>query len=281
MKYDYPKVIEIQFNNKCNSNCLICPYKDMDYKYEKLDNSLFDKFLEEIDEEKLVRIIPYLNNEPFLDNDFLERVRKIRNKYPKLEIEISSNVSVIRKKDLEEMASMNITELRLSVFGYSEETYKKMMPGLNRNITFSKLKDISLILGNTSTVVSIVMIDNEEIEETEFEEMEKLCHQYGFNFERWGYLDRGNNVTYKSNNIHNPNVSMCEQNRPLERMHILSNGNVILCCQDWKHSIILGNIRNNTIQEIWNSDKYNSVRESLYNKKKVSPEICQKCKLGH
>lgn len=278
---NYPKVIEIQFQNKCNSNCLICPYKDMNYNYEEMSDDLFNKFLNEIDEDKLERLIPYLNNEPFLSKKYIEQIKKIRERYKKVEIEISTNVSVLTKDKLEELKNLDITELRLSVFGFDKETYKKMMPGLNHDITFKKLKMISEIMKETKTIVSIVMIDNNEIDEQEFNNMQNLCNNLGFKFERWGYLDRSNNVSYKSNNIINKNVSTCEQNRPIERMHILSNGNVILCCQDWRHTVILGNIKDNTIEEIWNNEKYNEVRESLYNKDKTSPEICQRCKLGH
>lgn len=278
---DYPRVIEVQFHNKCNSNCLICPYKDMNYKYEDMSDELFNKLLNEIDETKLERIIPYLNNEPFLSNSFLERVKKIRQRFKDVEIEISSNVSMIKERDLFELKNLNITELRLSVFGYNKETYHKMMPGLNYEKTISKLNLISDILKDTNIIISIVMIDNGEIEEKEFENMKDLCDKLGFNFERWGFLDRSDNVTYKSNNIYNPNVCTCEQNRPIERMHILSDGRVIFCCQDWSHSTVVGNIKENTISEIWNSKKYNEVRESLYNKELDSPEICKKCKLGH
>lgn len=278
---DYPKVIEVQFHNKCNSNCLICPYKDMNYSYENMSDELFEKFLEEIDESKLERIIPYLNNEPFLCQNFLERVKKIRNRFKNLEIEISSNVSMIKENDVLEMIKLNITELRLSVFGYEKETYNKMMPCLNYDNTFKKLNMISNLMRNSNTIISIVMIDNGEIEEKEFANMELLCEKLGFKFERWGFLDRSDNVTYKSNNIYNEDVSYCEQNRPLERMHILSDGRVIFCCQDWSHSYVVGNIKNNTIKEVWNSDIYMNVRESLYNKSKDSPMICKKCKLGH
>ncbi len=278
---DYPKVIEIQFHNRCNSNCLICPYKDMNYKYEEMTDDLFHKFLDEIDESKLERLIPYLNNEPFLNSNFLDRVEEIRKRFKKVEIEISSNVSVITERDLERLINLDITELRLSVFGYTNETYKKMMPNLNHDKTFEKLRIISKYMKNTNTIVSIVMIDNNEIEEFEFESMKKLCDELGFKFERWGFLDRSNNVKYKSNNILNKNVCTCEQNRPIERMHILSDGRVIFCCQDWSHSVVLGNIKDNTISEIWNGEKYNKVRESLYNKNCESPMICQLCKLGH
>ena len=278
---DYPKVIEVQFHNKCNSNCLICPYKDMNYSYKSMTNELFEKLLSEIDETKLKRIIPYLNNEPFLDVNFIEKVKRIRNKFKKIEIEISSNVSVIKEKDIIALNSLNITELRLSVFGYEKDTYNKMMPCLNYEKTFEKLKTISNIMSKTSTIISIVMIDNGEISEQEFIDMKKMCKSLGFNFERWGFLDRSGNVTYKSNNIYNENVSYCEQNRPLERMHILSDGRVIFCCQDWSHSLVVGDINNNTISEVWNSKVYNNARNSLYDKEKDSPMICKKCKLGH
>ena len=278
---DYPKVIEVQFHNRCNSNCLICPYKDMNYSPEIMDEYLFDKLISEIDEEKLVRLIPYLNNEPFLDRNFVNKIKKIREKYKKLEIEISTNASVINKEIISDLSKLNITELRISVFGFANDTYKRMMPNLNQDKVFNNLAIISEIFTETNTKVSIVMIDDGSIDEKEFIEMKELCENYKFSFERWGYLDRGDNVSYKSNDINNPKVSSCEQNRPLERMHILANGDIILCCQDWKHTIILGNIKSQTIKEIWNSDLYNNVRDSLYNKEKISPELCQKCKLGH
>lgn len=278
---DYPKYIELQFHNKCNSNCLICPYKNMNYSYEKMTDELFEKILNEIDEKKLKRIIPYLNNEPFLDSNFIDKVKMLRNKFKKIEIEISSNVSMIKEEDIIKMCDLNITELRLSVFGYEKSTYNRMMPCLNYEKTFEKLKMISNIMKNTNTIISIVMIDNDEINEQEFINMENMCNELEFKFERWGFLDRSDNVTYKSNNIYNEDVSYCEQNRPLERMHILSDGRVIFCCQDWSHSLVVGNVNNNTISEVWNSDIYNNARNSLYDKEKDSPMICKKCKLGH
>ena len=278
---DFPKVIEIQFQNRCNSNCLICPYKDMNYSYQSMDEKLFKKIMSEIDDNKLTRLIPYLNNEPFLDPNYIEKLKYIRKNHPNIEIEISSNVMAIKKSDLLTLSELNITELRLSVFGYTDETYKKMMPGLNKKIVFEKLKLISNILKNDDIIISIVMIDNNEIDENEFTKMKNLSDELGFKFERWGYLDRSNNVKYKSNNINNNNVCSCEQNRPIERMHILANGDVISCCQDWKHTIILGNLTEKTIYEIWNGKEYINFRDSLYNKEKKSPDICIKCKLAH
>lgn len=283
MKYNistFPKIIEIQFHNKCNSNCLICPYKDMEYESTYMNDNIFQKFLTQIPNNNLIRIIPYLNNEPFMDKTYIEKLKAIRNKCPNTQIEISTNASLLNEKKIQELKSLSITELRLSVFGYSDSTYTKMMPGLNKTIVFNNLDIISKAFINSKTLVSIVMIDDGSIDEKEFEKMKFLSQKLNFNFERWGFLDRCKNVTYKTNEFYSDIIFGCEQNRPLERMHILANGDVIFCCQDWKHSIVLGNISNNTIEEIWNSEKYNNLRNALYNRNCQTPELCKNCKLS-
>ena len=276
----FPKIIEIQFHNICNSNCLICPYKDMKYIPSFMEEELFNKFLNEIEGKNIKRIIPYLNNEPFIQNDYIERVIKIKDRCPNTEIEISTNVSMLNEDKIKSLSKIGLTELRLSVFGYSDELYRKMMPGLNKEVVFENLRLISKEFKNINTIVSIVMIDDGTISEDEFINMKELANKLNFKFERWGFLDRCKNVSYKDNGIYKQVVCGCEQNRPIERMHILSNGDVIVCCQDWKHSNIMGNIRKDTIQNIWNSDKYNLFRTNLYKKEKETPELCKKCKLA-
>lgn len=276
----FPKVIEIQFQNICNSNCLICPYKDMKYKHQVMSEELFNKFINEIEDGKLTRIIPYLNNEPFVQEDYITKVKKIREKCPTVEIEISTNVSMLNREKIKELLELNLTELRLSVFGYTQNTYKRMMPNLNKDVVFNNLQIISEEFSNSNTIISIVMIDDGMIPEEEFENMKLLAENLGFKLERWGFLDRCKNVSYKDNGFYNEKICGCEQNRPMERMHILSNGDVIVCCQDWSHSNIMGNIGEDTIENIWCSDIYNKFRKDLYKKQLGAPELCKKCKLA-
>ena len=63
-------------------------------------------------------------------------------------------------------------------------------------------------------------------------------------------------------------------------MHILADGDVVFCCQDWKHQYVVGNLNKNSIIEIWNSKEYNSLRKHLYDKKLVAPDLCCNCKLA-
>jgi radical SAM protein with 4Fe4S-binding SPASM domain len=63
-----------------------------------------------------------------------------------------------------------------------------------------------------------------------------------------------------------------------EMIHITHNGDAALCCMDWRREIILGNLNQDTIQTIWNSEKRIGI-ERMVSGKIPSPEnfICKRC----
>lgn len=276
----FPKIIEFQTHNRCNANCIICPYVSMNYKGQKMSDMIFKKIIDECVGKSIVRLIPYLNNEPFIDKNFIEKLKYIRKQLPDVEIEISTNVSLLDKDIIHELYNLNITELRLSIFGYSEKTHIHMMPGISHKKVFENTEYLAKTFRNSNCKISIVMIDNKKLDESEFAKMKEYAIKNNFDFSRWGFLDRATNVKNFSNNYYNKQACNCEQKRPLERMHILADGRVIFCCQDWGHNHILGNVQNNSIEEIWMSDSYNQYRSNLYNKKLPAPELCKKCILS-
>ncbi len=275
-----PQIIEVQLCNLCNSCCSICPYKDMKYKPEYMSTSLFLKLINELKMLNLKRIIPYLNNEPFIDKNYISQIKVLRANCPNAELEISTNASLLTEDIMNELLKLNITELRLSVFGYYKKTYNKMMPNLTKSVVFKNLHKLSKVFKDSKTKISIVMIDNGQINEIEFQKMKALATKLNFEFNKWGFLDRAKNVKNQTNNFYNDKVNFCEQFRPLERMHILADGDVVFCCQDWKHQYVVGNLNKNSIIEIWNSKEYNSLRKHLYDKKLVAPDLCCNCKLA-
>jgi radical SAM protein with 4Fe4S-binding SPASM domain len=63
--------------------------------------------------------------------------------------------------------------------------------------------------------------------------------------------------------------------------NILSNGDVILCCENYSKKIILGNVEKSSIKEIWDSKKYQNIRNLIYKKKfeKIPPCVgCEKAR---
>jgi radical SAM protein with 4Fe4S-binding SPASM domain len=62
----------------------------------------------------------------------------------------------------------------------------------------------------------------------------------------------------------------------IEIMVIRSNGNVILCCQDAKGDYIFGNVKEKSLESIWNNPKFVKLRKDIRTGKYELP-ICQMC----
>ncbi len=60
-------------------------------------------------------------------------------------------------------------------------------------------------------------------------------------------------------------------------MSIYWNGEVSLCCMDSDSGHILGNIRKQSVEEIWNSNKLEKIREMSRNLNYEKLSLCKTC----
>jgi radical SAM protein with 4Fe4S-binding SPASM domain len=64
-------------------------------------------------------------------------------------------------------------------------------------------------------------------------------------------------------------------------MYVAWNGDVLLCCMDWRRQVVLGNLREQTIREVWNGEKYRRFRR-LQEQQRVSElALCNVCTYVH
>jgi radical SAM protein with 4Fe4S-binding SPASM domain len=280
-----PLAIEIQTIADCNSKCIICPNYDLKY-HGLMTDMLFVKIIDEIAEWNTdVLVILYLNGEPFLDSSIIERIRYVNKKCSKAKIELSTNLSLVNNKVLKKMKEVHINDLRISFFGFSKNTYQRMMPGLHWEQSYENLEYLMKFSyrKNIFDEISIVMIKHPYVPDEEYHQMKNFCDKHNIKLNIWGFLDRCGNVSGFSNDIYiasGERVTGCEQNRPFERLHIYYDGDIVLCCQDWMKSYILGNATINSLKDIWNGEKYQSARIKTYNTLSENlPDICRHCKL--
>ncbi len=285
MKYSvFPKAIEIQTVSACNAKCVICPHPVVseDLPSGVMSMELFSRIIDQIDPSWDCLIIPYLNSEPLLDPNILERLRYINRSIDGAKMELSTNVSPLSFSKQLEMIGIHLSELRLSLFGFTEKTHHAIMPGLKWNQVKQNLD--RLVIHNRFRgfidKISMVMIEHELVTQEDIDLASRYCKDYGLAFNFWGFLDRAGNVPKFSNDVHHSTIVGCEQNRPLERMHISLTGDVILCCQDWRWKNVIGNVKKNSLLDIWNCDTYQNYRESIYNGRGMQPEVCSRCKLS-
>jgi radical SAM protein with 4Fe4S-binding SPASM domain len=66
---------------------------------------------------------------------------------------------------------------------------------------------------------------------------------------------------------------------PFSTLEILYDGTVPLCGCDYKPTVNLGNVRNNSLKEIWNSEKFKKVRDNHASGNRNEIPICIGCEI--
>ena len=69
--------------------------------------------------------------------------------------------------------------------------------------------------------------------------------------------------------------------KPWQQIAIEHDGEVVLCSLDYKHQVKIGNINDNTIEEIWNNEMMRKYRDGQNNKEKLcNLDLCKDCIRG-
>lgn len=283
----FPKIIEFQINSICNSHCSICPYALIEKKFGniKMSDEQIEKLVDELDNysNEIDRIIPYLNNEPFIDNRFINLLRRLKSKKNHV-LEVSTNASLLTKEISEIIVNEKlIDDFRISFFAGNKEEYKKLMPNLNFDKCVENIRNFLKINDNKIayqiTLVLVPWIDMKK----NIAQVKELFPNA--NIHPFGFLDRAGNLEQKNNLAidKDKNIKLigCNLERPFERMCILANGDVVLCSQDWSREEIQGNVFNTSIYEVWNSKRAINIKRKILGEIPTeSNYICKKCKLA-
>ena len=64
--------------------------------------------------------------------------------------------------------------------------------------------------------------------------------------------------------------------RPFEMISLCWNGNVTPCCFDFNEKVVLGNVRQKSLTEIWNDEPMQNLRREFLNNNVLNP-LCRSC----
>ena len=86
-------------------------------------------------------------------------------------------------------------------------------------------------------------------------------------------INRAGNVPH-SRRLDAPLPLGCE--RPFQQMYINYRGEAVLCCNDWRFEVIMGNTTETTLQDIWTNANYRAYRQNLQRQNRAMP-LCSTC----
>lgn len=250
----------------------------------RMDDATFQRIVDEAIENNVKVLSPYLQNDPLVDRNIHHRVayiRERRGRKPWPKTKLITNGGLLTEERAYKIIRSGLEYIVFSVHGVDPEIYDGIMNGPRfdptvRNIeTFVRVK---AELGSKTPNVEVWAVRTAEVDK-------QLAETARFWAER--------NIRFKARELDNrahpeitENTDLAAADEtwkyakhctiPFWRAWILSNGDVVLCCVDWERKHVFGNVRENTIREIWNSEKYRAYRDRM-RRNDVAGTLCEHC----
>ena len=285
---DFPMDIEIETIGACNARCVMCPNSVIEGKSgaspQLLDPQAYKKLIEEIASYKVKTHALFSQNEPLMDKRIVEFIGYAKEKCPITKVSINTNAILLSPGLSEQILMSGLDHITFSIHGWSQETMKKVT-GLDFNTVISNVKYFIERRGATKNNIEVGLNCLRTVHFT------KRDYNFAFEFSRRYRLPFA--VLTPTNRAFNVPVGFYPHfsrktrkfirkclmdNRPLTSTSILSNGDVVACCMDWKKEEVLGNIYKNSLYEIWHSDRYKAFRAKIYEgAESTNTFLCKRC----
>lgn len=279
----YPKQLIIDIHSYCNATCKICPYpalkkiNPMGVMDEDLFKKIVQNFLNLSKKNNFKGSILFCNMGelfvyPELAIDRLKYVLQFD-----FDLSIQTNGALLTPKIIDSLNDIGFSgPITISFHGISSDVYKRIM-GLNISKT---LKNFDYLIQNYPKEKIGIQSIPCRWPRGEAKRIRTFFNQKGIGVRmplpnnRAGLLPEI--CVYKKESLIG-----CNPNRPLGEMVVCFDGDVVLCCNDMAREEIVGNLKNNSIEEVWNSEAMISKVNQIYCGQPSSDNfICKKCEFG-
>ena len=272
----YPLLVDIELASLCNLKCPMCYTITKEFKKmvntKFMEFELFKKIIDEIHND-VPAIRLSLRGESTLHPKFIECIEYAKNKGIK-EISFLTNGSKLSRENFIKIMKAGSTWITISFDGLREE-YEKIRRPLKYEDTLNKIKDIKKIKDEFNVKLPVIKIQGI------WPSIKNNPEEFYNTFEP--YVD---NIAFNPlvNVLKSPEdkIFIDDFHCPMlyQRIVIGADGLVMLCANDEKNMHTIGNIKEESVYDIWHGEKLNSVR-NIHKKpcgyKEL--EVCRHCYL--
>ncbi len=275
----FPLGVDIGTTNLCNAACIMCPHSKLK-KMGTMDMNLYKKIIDNCHKLNIKIITLSFFGEPFLDKTIVKKIKYAKEKG--MTVGFYSNASLLTEELSKEIIEAKLDSITISFDGATKETYEKIRKNLKFEVTKRNvlgLINIRKRLNKKNPKINLVLVELEENKR----EIKKFYNEWKEKVEGINIINMRNwaNDIQKEGTKESFHFNKKIKRKPCAliwlKMVVDWNGDVVLCCDDWNHSTILGNLKNQTIEEIWNGEKLRAIRQAHIKGEFYRVPLCAGC----
>jgi len=196
-------------------------------------------------------------------------VRYIRQD-PTAKVEFNSNGEMVTEEKAIAVLEAGIDVMRFSIDGTSQETYNKTRPGIDYEKTEKNVRRfLELVREKNSMCETYVRCIDMPETKGDQEKFLKLWspladHVVITPLYDWPWSGQTESV-----------LKPCL--KVIEEMFFLTDGRAVLCCWDFDARAVVGDVKTNTLQELWAGAKNQQYRDLLAKGRRDKIKLCSRC----
>lgn len=273
---DYPPCVQIEPTSFCNFRCVMCYQADTTFSGKSngymghMNIELFKKIIDEL--EGNVEAITFASRgEPTMNKAFIDMLDYCNGKF--LGLKMNTNASLLNEKLIHKILSSDLQTIVFSIDSANKENYEKIRVNGNfervmKNLElFNKIKKENYSDTKKIIRVSGVKINDDQNLDKMNDQWKKFADIIAFT----NYIPWESSYENDINEISSP----CKE--LWTRTFVWYDGKVNPCDFDYKSILSKWNIKFSSINEIWNSQEYNHLRQYHINSLRSQIEPCKRC----
>jgi len=270
---EYPRLVSVETTSRCNATCPFCPYNVRARDKTNMDQSLFEKIIEDCKEFPLDSIEPFLNGEPFVDPKIMDRLELIRSQLPRTKLRVYSNGYALTPKRADELCSLGVDHLYISLNTLEPEKYKSVM-GFKLERTLENVEYLTdpVRRHKVARKITLRMTRMDDTTLAEQHEFKRFCDSRHVRCFIVGLFNYKGDI---NSSLPVPKYA-CEH---ITRLDILSSGKVALCCMDQEGEYSLGDVTRESVLQVFRGEESRRYQEMHRSGHRSEIAPCGTCNL--
>ncbi len=280
---DFPLTVSLELVNRCNLSCVMC--YTINHKDPKATFSLPDieKLMAECGENKLPAMVVGMGSEALIYKGVREALEHVR-KADVMDVFLGTN-GILLTEDLSRfLVEQRIARIEVSLDAATPETYLKVrgkdeLEKVEANL--EKLIEIRKQMRSKLPVIRLCFCVQDENLHEQKAFLEKWDGKVDYiDFQEmvdFGNVDEfretADALTSPPPDAAKPDSTFCAY--PFNSLHVWSDGGVTPCCTFFGKALVIGNVRDQSLKEIWDGDAIKDIRSQLLSGD-VNP-VCHAC----
>ena len=275
--YDFPIYLLIEPVSACNLRCIMCFQIDESFTSSNkfmgmIDLDLFKKIIDDAVQGGTRAVTLASRGEPTLHPKLGEMLEYCSGKF--FELKINTNGTKLPDKLIHQILKNGVTNMVFSIDSYAKDEYESIrVKGIFEEVVnnvkrFKEIKEKNYPDSRCETRVSGVKVDKNQ-DPIKFKNFWK------------DYVDNVVMVEMENrwDTYHNPKEIMASGacNYLWERLYIWYDGLCNPCDIDYKSELSVGSVKEKSIKDIWNGEKYNQLRDDHLSGKRNKVYPCDRC----